>query len=167
MSPAPLIARGIAEVAGVVAVFLAYPHLSLLLVVAAGLAAFPRTVTPTILMVGVAFIWLIQSGLHPNLLSVPRLAALALALYYLHAASALAAVLPNDGHATAGLYRPWLSRAALVTILTIAITLIVASLRTVTGTATAGTAGWIAELGGGLILAVGGGLFLFQLGRRG
>jgi hypothetical protein len=166
MNRAAVITRGIAVLAGVSALFLAYPHPNLLLVVAAALAAFPRTVAPTILMIGVAAVWLIDTGLQPHLLSPVRLGALALALYYLHAASALAAVLPGEGRTAPGAFRPLMVRAAVVTVLTVAVTLVVASMRSVTGSATTGTGGWIAELAGGLVLAIGGGLFLIQLARR-
>jgi hypothetical protein len=166
VSPAALVVRCIAVLCGIAVVLLAYPHIPWWLMLAAALAAFPRTLAPTTLMVGAAVLWLIETDLHPDSLTTARLCGLALALYYLHVSTSLAAVLPSDAHVPSGLLVPWLGRIGVVSVLTVAVAFLVASIESVAGGHSIGTGVWIAELAVGLPLAVGGGLVLIYLGRR-
>jgi len=166
MSPLVLLTRVIVCVAGMTAAAFAYPHSLVLVMAAALLAAYPRTWTPAALMVGLAVVWLVQTELHPVGLTTVRLTGLALSLYYLHAGSAFAAVLPKDARSGPAVAWPMLRRVGVVTILTIAVALLVSALESLAGGTTSGTGGWIGELAGGLALAVGGAFFLIHLARR-
>ncbi len=167
MTPGVLVSRIVAWASALAALLFAYPHMPWWMVVATGLALFPRSWAPTVLMVLVAVIWLIATETHPATLTVVRLCGLALALYYLHVSTALAAVLPRDGHAAPGLYRPWLRRIGIVTVFTIATTLLVAAMESLMTSRPTSTVTWITELVIGLPLAAGAGLALIRFGKRG
>jgi hypothetical protein len=88
--------------------------------VAVGLvtALAPRTLMPTAVILVSAVGWLISGSDYSAPGGFFRLWALAVLLYTVHSAAAMAAVLPYDALVTAGTFQPWLRRAGLVAALT-------------------------------------------------
>jgi hypothetical protein len=159
------VCRGIAILAGMVALFFAYPGLPLVVLVAV-LAAFPRTWAPAGLMAVIAVLWLVETEVHPSYLTLPRLCAVALALYYLHLASALAAALPDDARIDRRIFRPVVRRAGIVTGLTLALAALVAAMELLLGTVAVGWGIRVVELVCGFAIVIGAAILLTYLGRR-
>ncbi len=169
-APQPLTARVVIWAAAAAAILLAYPMPVWLwfvpLLIAVLPAALPRSVAPMLVMLTVALIWLLRDRVPDGPLDTVRLCGLAVTLYYLHAASAMAAVLPMDANFPPGLFRPALRRAGAATALTIAIGIVVISMHAAVGGHRSGSLTWIGELFGGLGIAGATAVFLIYLGKR-
>jgi hypothetical protein len=165
IGPLALAVRAAAVLAGTAAALIAYPN-PLVIVVAVALAVRPRTWTVAALMCAAALGWLVRTELDPVRPSTVEAVALALALYYLHACAALAAVLPNDAHVAPAVLWPWLRRIGLVTALTSALGGCVWAIGVVAHGTLTGVAGWIGEIAVGAVLALGAAFVLVRLSKR-
>jgi hypothetical protein len=125
-------------------------------------ALFPRTLMPSGFILFTLVLWLMGSGVSPGMITVWRVTAIAITLYVVHIGSALAAVLPSDAVLTPGVFRPWILRAALVSVLTATVGGFIFSLQKIVS---AGS-GTVAATIGGFVLLVTTAIFLAYLGNR-
>ena len=116
--PGPLLVRIIVFACGAAALAVAYgpvvsgPYAVPALAVAALLPALlPRTQVPAWVLFVAAFGWLLSAAAYPPPVGALRLAALSVLLYLLHAAAALAAMLPYDTVVPPRVLARWFARA--------------------------------------------------------
>jgi hypothetical protein len=122
ISAGPAVVRLIAAVAALVALMLSVPteyglaaRLSLLAVpVAAGVGLFPRTRWVTVVAVVAVLAWLTSTIGFDDAVALWRVALLAAALYLMHAAAAMAAVLPHDSIVPGRILVRWAGRVGAV-----------------------------------------------------
>jgi hypothetical protein len=97
-------------------------------------AAAPRGPVPTGIIILLGLSWLINTGFDGTQINLWRLAALAILIYLIHAGCAFAAVLPYDAVISPGLFRPWVIRVGIVSVLTCGVALFVLAIPSVIGT---------------------------------
>ncbi|MDG6105432.1 hypothetical protein Daura_47400 [Dactylosporangium aurantiacum] len=103
-------------------------------VLAALPAVFPRTRLVGLAILLCAFGWLLGSYFYDQVVTIPRVIALATALYLVHSLAALAAALPYDAIVSPGVILAWLLRAtAIVSASAIVSVLILAVVKLVIG----------------------------------
>jgi hypothetical protein len=117
----PLAVRLTVFVAAMFAQGCAYPSAALfgtpviaLLLLAALPAAWPRTAAVTVFWVVTAIGWILATTLYGGTATLTRLVGLALALYVVHSAAALAAVLPYDAVVESVVLARWLLRSGTI-----------------------------------------------------
>jgi hypothetical protein len=120
----PILIRLVAAVAGLAAVLAAAPPdlpvaIALRLAGIGGLAAaavgvFPRSRWVGLFLIGVVFEWLGTTIVFAEPAGLPRVGVLAAALYLVHSAAALGAVLPYDCVVPASVYLHWAGRVTTV-----------------------------------------------------
>jgi hypothetical protein len=118
---APTLVRVVILVAASASMFLAYPPTVVLQLVILLPALFPRGMMPSVFIGLALLMWLVSGDVNPATITLWRVVALAITLYVVHIGSALAAVLPYDAVLTPGVFRPWILRGALVSVLTAAV----------------------------------------------
>ncbi len=120
-TPGPVLVRSVAAVSALGALALAIPSSVLsssdlsrttvvLLPAALGVGLFPRTRWVTLLALFAAGCWLVSTIGFGDPVEVERVGLLTIALYVMHSASALAAVLPYDGVMETGVLLRWARR---------------------------------------------------------
>jgi hypothetical protein len=149
-------------VAGVGALFVAFPPLWWLPFLAIFPALFPRTLAATTFILFTVGLWLASTSVDASRLVTWRLCVLAILLYLVHVGCALSAVLPYDAVLTSGVFRPWIVRVGLVSALTVLVGLFVRDLPSVISTAHSGLNATIA----GIVLMVTTAIFIAYLGYR-
>jgi hypothetical protein len=136
----PLLVRFMVFVLTLVAALVAFPAevilrpaaLAFAVVLAALPAVFPRTRLVGLAILLCAFGWLLGTYAYDQIITIPRLIALATLLYLTHSLAALAAALPYDAIVSPGVLLAWLLRAiaivsasAIVSVLLLAIVKVV------------------------------------------
>ncbi|MET7417712.1 hypothetical protein [Dactylosporangium sp. NPDC005555] len=97
-------------------------------------AVFPRTRLVGLAILLCAFGWLLGTYSYGEVVTVPRLIALATVLYLMHSLAALAAALPYDAIVSPGVIFAWLLRAvAIVSVSAIVSVLLLAVVKAVIG----------------------------------
>jgi hypothetical protein len=125
-TPGPLLVRLTVWSSALVALALPYPlgkvldptGLTALVVVALLPAVWPYTRVVSFVVIGAGFEWLAATTYYGEQVTVWRLVMMAGALYVVHTASALAAVLPYDTVVSPGVLARWLLHAAAVVAVT-------------------------------------------------
>jgi hypothetical protein len=125
---APTLVRLAILVAALIAMYLAFPTTPLPMVLALLPALFPRSVMPSGFIGATVVLWLMYSQVDIDALVLWRIVLLAIMLYLVHVGCALAAVLPYDAAYSPGVFRPWIVRAGVVSLLTVAVGYFVFSL---------------------------------------
>lgn len=118
----PLLVRFMVFLLTLVAALVAFPAELILRPAAVAFAAvlatlpavFPRTRLVGLAILLCAFGWLLGSYAYDQVITIPRLIALATALYLLHSLAALAAALPYDAIVSPGVILTWLLRATAI-----------------------------------------------------
>jgi hypothetical protein len=157
----PLLLRFAILVSAAVATLLAVPRFPWLVVLAVVPAILVRRTVPDVYLGAILFAWILSTHSHGTPADW-RVCVLALALYYLHAAAALSAVMPIDATIAAGTFRPWLARIGTVTVVTVALAAMVAALQAVA----TGERPVVAATYAGLLVLIGIVVFLVRLGGR-
>ncbi|HEY1488894.1 MAG TPA: hypothetical protein VGF84_22490, partial [Micromonosporaceae bacterium] len=142
------------------ATLLTVPGFPWLVILAVMPAIFVRHSVPDVYLGGVLVVWVLGTDGHPP--PTWRVCALALALYYLHTTAALSAVAPIDANITASTFRSWLARLGVVTMITVALSAMVAALQTVA----AGDHREVVATYAGLVVLLGVAAYLARVGRR-
>ncbi len=158
----PALVRLVILVAASAALFLAFPVEPALQCAIIVPILFPRTFLTTAFILLTVLLWLVSTGVAPDRISLWRVCALAIALYVVHIGAALASVLPFDAVLTPGLFRPWLLRILLVSVLTVAVGLFIFTLQQVVS----GGTGSVGATLGGFVLLVTTAILLTYLGNR-
>jgi hypothetical protein len=161
-TPIPILIRAAIFLAGTGALFVAYPPVWWLPALAIFPALLPRTMAATGLILITVGLWLASTSMDASRLVTWRLCVLAILLYLVHVGCALSAVLPYDSVITSGVFRPWLLRIGVVSVLTVVVGLFVRDLPKVISTAHSGVDATIA----GIVLMVTTAIFIAYLGYR-
>jgi hypothetical protein len=148
-------------VAGVAALHIAHPATWWVSVLAIVPAMFPRSMWVTFFIL-LAVFWWVDSTATDHRLTTWRLCALAIALYLVHVGCALSAVLPYDAVYTRGVFRPWLVRAGIVSVLTVGFATVAGAVPHAITTAQPLLPATI----GGIVLMVATAIFIAYLGFR-
>jgi hypothetical protein len=163
----PAMIRGAIMVAALVGYGIAYGPLAYAGVGAPAILAltllnalFPRSALTTLNIIGMIAGYLFSTAALGTPITWWRLAALAAAIYVVHACAAFAAVLPYDAVVSPGLFRPWLVRMVIVLLSSIVVAVAVLVLPSLLGTRQY----WVASVAGFAALLVIAG-YLFMLSR--
>ncbi|HEY2791463.1 MAG TPA: hypothetical protein VGJ28_03855 [Micromonosporaceae bacterium] len=158
----PLLLRFAILASAAVATLLSAPRIPWLVALAVIPAVFVRFTVPDCYLAGSLIAWILTNYGDPPP-AIWRVCVLALMLYYLHAASALSAVMPMDANFSADTLWPWLARIGVVTAITVALSAMVAGLQHVA----TGDRPVVAATYAGMVALVALAVFLVRLARRG
>ncbi len=129
-APGPAVVRLCAAVAAAGALIVAAPSplrtaswMPVFLVVAAGVGFLPRTRWTTIVILLAVTEWLVSTIGNGDPVTMVRTGVLAAALYAMHSAAALAAVLPYDAIVAPGVLLRWLARTGAVVVCSLVVAL--------------------------------------------